>query len=163
MLQTQCWNTTVLRLGKIPVIGIQTTSSVCTAHCCITLPSRAASVPPLPVPSSLPLPLKRRGRKEEWLPRGASAAKVASQELKCHPGARCAFLTKTLCRPPEEGSCGRTQRRAALWWRGQGRSSLAVTIAVCVVAQKVTSRRPCTLPSGFTATGSVPQNQHVRH
>lgn len=162
----------VLRLGNILVIGIHTASSVCTAHCCITLPLLAPSplshlFSPLPVPSLLPPPSaerrrRRRSRKEEWLLRGASAAKVASPELKCHPGTRCAFLTKTLCRP----------QRRVIWVYSESRCSFVMNTKRhafprcdnrCMSQhKKVTSLWPCALKSVITATGSVLQNQHVR-
>lgn len=55
MLQQTCVCVCLLRPGNTKLIGINTASSVCTAHFCITLPSLPSSLP------FLPLPWQRRG------------------------------------------------------------------------------------------------------
>lgn len=93
---------------------------------------------PLLFPSSLsclcsppPPAVRGRSRKEECLLRGASAARVGSQELKCHPGARCAFLTRTLWRPQRRVVWVHSESHCSFVVNTKRQDSLTVTMAVC--------------------------------
>lgn len=96
----------------------------------VSLPSLSplSSLPPCPL--STPPPGQRGGvgresRKEERLLRGASAAKVSSQELKCHPGARCAFLTL------KERSSLYSESLCSFVVNTKRQASVLVTITIC--------------------------------
>lgn len=133
----------------ILLIGINTASSVCTAHLCITLPSLLCSV-------SLCSPFP--GREEE--------GSVAGERCICSEsrlsGAEVSFLSRLYIPQRhyvdlKEGSSGCIRSCAALLsWMQRDEFSFAVTAAVLyVAAQKVTAPWPCTHKSVILSTGSV--------